>query len=43
MLGTLVMNSFSKAFINGALHWGGGGGGCSKEKGDQSFYYRIIW
>ena len=23
MLGTLVMNSFSKAFINGALHWGG--------------------
>ena len=41
MLGTLVMNSFSKAFINGALHWGGGG--CNKEKGDQSFSYRIIW
>ena len=35
MLGTLVMNSFSKAFINGALHWGGGG--VTKKRGISRF------
>ena len=33
MLGTLVMNSFSKAFINGALHWGG----VTKKRGISRF------
>lgn len=33
MLGTLVMNSFSKAFINGALHWGA----ITKKRGINRF------
>lgn len=33
MLGTLVMNSFSKAFINGARHWGA----VTKKRGINRF------